>query len=90
MFASVKQYAGDGFLFNASDPLNASDAVAFKHEGQDQERLIIGQIHIAEKPFLLLLKSSLALVTAIALDAFAVFAGFLCFDFAVVAGHYEP
>jgi hypothetical protein len=36
------------------------------------------------------LESALALVTAIALIALAIFAVFLCLDFAVVTGHVGP
>ena len=90
MLASVQQNAGDRFLFNARDPFDAADAVTLKQKHENHQRLFFGQVHIAEKRIAFFLESALALVTAKPLIAFAVFAGFLRFDFAVVAGHYEP
>lgn len=60
MLASIQQYAGDRFLFAASDPLNGTDAVTLKQKPQDEQRLFFTQVHIAEKPFGLRLKVTLA------------------------------
>ena len=90
MLTIIQQDAGDCFLFNASDPLNAANAIAFQQEPQNEQRLFFGQVHVTEKAVALLLKPTLALVTAIPLIALAILASFDGLDFAVMAGHYEP
>jgi hypothetical protein len=90
MLASVKQNAGDRFLFNTSDPFDASDTVTLKQKSQNHQRLFFAQVHIAEKPFGFRLKVTLAVATEKTLSAFAVFARFDGFELAVMASHYEP
>jgi hypothetical protein len=87
MLASIEKYAGNRFLFNARDPLDAADAVTFKQEPENHQRLFFAEIHIAEKSFAFLLESALALLALESLNAFAIFSGFDSFNFAVVAGH---
>src|SRR5438046_1414118 len=90
MLASIQKNAGDRFLLNASDPLDAADAIAFQQEPKNEQRLFFGEVHITEKGFAFLLKSALALIAAKSLIAFAILPGFDGFDFAVMAGHFEP
>src|SRR5882724_2723471 len=47
MLASIQKYAGDRFLFDSGDPLNASDAVTLKQESQNHQRLFFAEVHIA-------------------------------------------
>jgi hypothetical protein len=90
MLASVKQNAGDRFLFDARDPFDGSDAVTFQKDPENHQRLFFTQVHIAEKSVGLCLKVTLAITTEKTLIAFAVFPGFDGFELAVVTGHYEP
>jgi hypothetical protein len=90
VLASIKQNAGDRFLFDASDPFNGSDAVTLKQKPQDEQRLFVAQVHIAEKPFGFRLKVTLTVSAEKTLSAFAVFARFDGFELAVMAGHREP
>jgi hypothetical protein len=87
MLASVKQNAGDRFLLYANHPFDASDAITLQKHTENHQRLFVAQIHIAEKPFGLCLKVTLAVATEKPLIAFAVFSRFDGFKLAVVTGH---